>query len=439
MDLTDDDVFELPSQSDFEEAPVPQPPALRRLPHVLQEEAKAPPRADAPRHRRGRGDAPAAAPPVEAGGGSAAAEGRAQPTRAKHWLITNNRPDERAEGKQLLGDESLFAALRYARWQLERAPTTGHVHLHAYVQFIHPTSFNRVQELFPGCRLDRVNSPKHSREYVGKDDTRLRGPWEYGAFTSQGARTDLSRACELIRESGGVAGCKAVALEAPELYVRNWRGLAAYASAVQRRGDRSELVTTYVLCGEPGTGKSTVADLLAGNDEAHVYNKMGHDEWWFMYAGQPIVVIDDACEDTYGGKISAFLTLHDRGKRYVSQKHGTLPMVATQFILTCNVQPTEWFATSDPARRAAIKRRCTWLQVARVEPIIKLEEGAEAKDGAPPDPPITKWRVILYRHFEPVPFWVSGTGGLILLPFADLVEARIEDPPIDLTSALIIG
>lgn len=86
--------------------------------------------------------------------------------------------------------------LKYAVWQLERAPSSGRLHLQGFCQLSTPKALKSVKKLLgnPTVHLEPAASVQDSVKYCQKEDTRRGGPWTVGtleSLSSQGARSDL--------------------------------------------------------------------------------------------------------------------------------------------------------------------------------------------------------------------------------------------------------
>lgn len=75
--------------------------------------------------------------------------------------------------------------LRYAACQVEKCPTTGREHLQAYIEFPAPRTLKSGKDVIGDVSAHfevRRGSAEEARNYVRKEETRVRGPWEWGEF-----------------------------------------------------------------------------------------------------------------------------------------------------------------------------------------------------------------------------------------------------------------
>jgi len=106
-----------------------------------------------------------------------------------------------------------------------------------------------------------------------------------------------------------------------------------------------------VRWGPTGTGKSHASWASAGTTG---YSKSPTTKFWDGYRGQSNVVIDEFRGDI---GITHLLRWLDKYPVNVEVKGSALPLCATEFFITSNLHPSEWYPTLDPATYAALERR----------------------------------------------------------------------------------
>lgn len=117
-------------------------------------------------------------------------------SKAKAWMFTIQNPLSDELSGTFADSQVLFAA-----WQLERAPSTGTLHLQGYCVMKKVQSFAQMRRLLPGAHLEvRRGTHAQAIAYCSKADTRVEGhqPRTFGqdpgdTADGQGARTDLAR------------------------------------------------------------------------------------------------------------------------------------------------------------------------------------------------------------------------------------------------------
>lgn len=252
----------------------------------------------------------------------------------------------------------------YAKWQLEAAPTTGALHIQGWIAVNSPIRFSAIKKLLPTegtrstwntahmeiCR----GSIEDNEKYVSKVETQLAGPWSFGSLdkVGQGARSDLGSVRDAIIAGDGL---RSVAMANGETFMRYASGITRFHE-LYNSGKVRDWTTEFVLYwGEAGSGKSIAAARdaelwarqLEGNEgkekQELIFNwspsNSGAD-WWDGYAGQPIVVIDDA----YGAlPWTKLLRLGDSAGLSLQVKGGTVQFMARRVYFTSNTYFDLWY------------------------------------------------------------------------------------------------
>lgn len=218
---------------------------------------------------------------------------------------------------------------------------------------------NAVKQLLqcPKMHLEgRLGTRDQARDYCMKEDTRCDGPWEYGVWSgkSQGRRTDLANACQLIK-TGGLAP---LVEEHPEMFVKYSRGMKEldfmYRQAVSKCADRE--VKTVVLWGPTGTGK-TKAAMSFGKSKTWYKLDMsasGSTLWWDGYQGEDVLIMDDFYGWIPHGKL---LNILDRYPLRLDVKGSHVWAAWKWVIITSNKEPSSWYL--EGSNFSALERRLT--------------------------------------------------------------------------------
>lgn len=153
------------------------------------------------------------------------------------------------------------AKVKYVRYQLERAPTTGALHYQGVVVFVRPCRRGQAKEwlgIGDSTHMAVCRNFDASVDYCAKEETRAAGPWTFGEKpVGQGHRTELEAAAELAL----TRGMSAVAAEHRVTFIRNYRGLTALVQASQLVPRDCPRKVLY-FWGPTGTGKSWLAHHL---------------------------------------------------------------------------------------------------------------------------------------------------------------------------------
>lgn len=263
--------------------------------------------------------------------------------------------------------------VKFAIWQHEQCATTGRDHLQLYLELDQSVRFSALKKGIRGLDnaafFSRKGTPDQAVAYCSKDETRVAGPWRWGSYGGQGARTDLATVAAQIQAGRSL---KSVASENPTTFIKFSRGITAFADLVgnKRRTWQTEFVLYY---GDAGSGKTTDAE-EAGRafarsqlgDEAADFDvedycftySRGNNEWWDGYDQQGVVFF----HDVYGGiKFHSLLALGDRTNHRVEVKGAWKPFLGRRVYFTANSHWEEWynFDANPSFNKGALDRRFT--------------------------------------------------------------------------------
>jgi Putative viral replication protein/RNA helicase len=240
------------------------------------------------------------------------------------WIFTLNNP----EGQL---NPSTMPNVRFMTWQEERAPTTGTHHYQGYLELKKRQKHGGVCAIIPRAWFEpRKGTRKQAIAYVTKEDTRIRGPWEYGASFGQGHRSDLNEAYTMIQ-----AGASERQLMDHDfgMWARNYQAfIRAKRLLLPQRNFKTKVIVLY---GETGSGKSRWCQETFPNA---FWKPRG--QWWCGYEQQEAVIIDDF----YGWiPYDSMLRLLDRYPLLVETKGGQEVFNSKTIILTSNIPPHQWY------------------------------------------------------------------------------------------------
>lgn len=200
------------------------------------------------------------------------------------------------------------------------------------------------------CRQAHVELTRSeaAEEYVNKDETMVEGSrFEYGQKQlKRNSKTDWDAVYEAAKK-GDLENIPA------DVKIRNYTSLKRIAvdhSAPQWR----EGVTVKVFYGGTGLGKTRKAWHEAGREG--VYVKDPCTKWWDGYKGEKKVIID---EFTGMINIAHLLRWLDRYPCMAEIKGFSVPLCATEFWITSNLHPREWYKDITEEQQQALLRRMT--------------------------------------------------------------------------------
>lgn len=215
-----------------------------------------------------------------------------------------------AEASRLFGEfVEKMSQFRGVAWQLEKAPTTGRLHIQWNILFSNPVSFTKLKadlsEIGVSPHIEETRNPRAAWDYTSKTETRVLGPFAIGQGPKKpGERSDLVGFVDDCKTLGDEKAMpleefemKHIAVQAkyPRLYDK-------YVGKYEPR--RTEKTRTLVFWGEPGTGKSRFAQFLFSAfsteiKESPVYKatypptRTSHIAWFAGYEQHRLALFDE--------------------------------------------------------------------------------------------------------------------------------------------------
>lgn len=243
----------------------------------------------------------------------------------------------------------------YLVYQYERGEN-GTLHIQGYCELKKRQRFSSAKKLInDACHVEkRMGKASEARDYCMKEDTRERGPFEFGEFVDKfpGKRNDLLPLYEAAKSGKR----KAQVLEDdPACYMRHYKAFAHVVSILRPQRQPREV---YLLIGAPGLGKTHY--VRSTYPDCYVTPVDSKGFWFDGYEGHEVALIDD-----FSGQwpLKALLrVLHDWPEQ-LPCKGGFVWWNPKKIFITTNEQFTTWYRREDPAEREsmlhAIERRIT--------------------------------------------------------------------------------
>lgn len=217
----------------------------------------------------------------------------------------------------------------------------GTPHLQGYFTFKAMKRLSALKKLFPTAHWEIAKGTSlQASDYCKKEGNFV----EFGKPPSQGTRTDLSAAVDLIKNG---ASMTSVADEHPETFVKFSRGLRELKLILDKPYTPAGLRGKWYW-GPPGTGKSR----KAREDNPNSYLK-SQNKWWDGYAGEDTVILDDLDTNVLGHYLKIWA---DRYACTGETKGGTVNLQHDSIIITSNYS-IEALWPDDEEMQKAIRRR----------------------------------------------------------------------------------
>lgn len=228
------------------------------------------------------------------------------------------------------GQQELGNVGRYLHWQF-------------VVAFRKKESLNGVKRVFGNAVHAELSRSDAACAYVSKEETRVDGPWEWGA-------KPIQRNSKPDWDAIWAAAVSRDLLAIPaSIRVSSYRAIRSIGAdyAVPLAMERE----VYVFWGVTGSGKSRRAWDEAGMD---AYSKDPRSKFWDGYQASENVVID---EFRGGIDVAHILRWCDRYPVRVEVKGSSAPLCAKRIWFTSNVDPRDWYPDLDDETKSALIRR----------------------------------------------------------------------------------
>lgn len=230
----------------------------------------------------------------------------------------------------------------YIKGQLEEG-AGGFLHWQLIVWFARKQSIRGVRGIFGDFHFELSRS-ELAEQYVWKEDTRIPGTqFELGV---KPMRRNVSTDWNRVWDAAIAGNFDDIP---PDIRIRSYFTLRAIRSDYLL--PVGFVRSCKVFWGKTGTGKSRKAWEEAGLE---AYPKDPRTKFWDGYNGHKRVVID---EFRGGIDIAHILRWLDRYPVRVEIKGSSLPLCASEYWITSNVHPADWWPQLDAATLDAFYRR----------------------------------------------------------------------------------
>lgn len=273
--------------------------------------------------------------------------------RAKNWCGTffHKDEEEQKDFHSRLEEGVGGGKIKYAIYGVEKAPTTGRLHLQWFVQFTRQLRGRTVRNYFAPFEVHLIvanGTPGENRAYCSKDGV----SFEFGEFsaTTQGQRTDLETIRDEIKE--GISETD-LAEQHFGAWVIHRRAFREYRNLLRRGSDRTTL-RVCCLYGEAGVGKTRFARQY-GTEAGGVWLSSCPELRWFDgYNGEETVILDDF---RGGCPFQQLLRILDIYALDVPIKGGFVPWNPLLIFITSNLAPSDWYTGLTEYSTNALTRR----------------------------------------------------------------------------------
>jgi len=201
----------------------------------------------------------------------------------------------------------------------------------------------------PTAHLEKTNQWDKAVEYCQKEETRVKGPWQFGEQKGQGHRRDLEDLTTMVVKGKTM---KDIAMTDPVGFARYSKGLQVLQQTIHK--PKALERRCALLWGRTGTGKTRmVFDTWKADDIYTVFNIT--TPWFDGYQQEETVLFDECGPGMMD--INMLKRLTDRYPMTVPIKGASTPWNARTIVLTSNTPIEEWYPLSKKDDMDALKRR----------------------------------------------------------------------------------
>lgn len=265
-------------------------------------------------------------------------------SKSSRWCFTVNNWEPK--------DEELFQQLecKYLVYGRE-VGDSGTPHLQGFVTFKGQQRLSALKKIHETAHWEAAKgTSRQASDYCKKDGDYF----EKGDAPSPGKRTDLLDIAKAVKSGMTL---KEVSDMSPDTYIRNYRGIANYASLHVEEYEADDVRGIWIH-GPPGTGKSHHARLFASANGG-VFNK-AQNKWFDGYNGEPVIVLDDMDNDALAHYLKIW---SDKYACSGEIKGGTVKLRHKWFVVTSNYDIDSLFEEKGGVMCAAIKRRFKQIEL----------------------------------------------------------------------------
>lgn len=325
-------------------------------------------------------------------------------SKSRNWVFTKQATE--AESEQWNTANAVIpepfkwhtdSRVKYVKYQIERAPETGKLHVQGMIIIKSATKMTTVKNLIgDNPHVEICKDVAKSVQYCGKAESRIFGPWEHGDLPKQGKRTDLvqlwsdvkshKRTRDMLEEDPRVAKF--------EKQIKFMR-----FNVMDAESDRQmQGVKVYVFYGDTDLGKTYTAMNLM-DDKNNVFKmdppaSKGQNLWWDAYEGERTLVLDEFEGENYCS-LNKLKVLLDKYKCRLDVKGAFTWAAWTTVIICSNTAPRNWYQVlpSDETRYLGpLKRRIYQIRhfVARGFYVIEDWDGKILSDQMEVEAPLSE-------------------------------------------------
>ena len=225
-----------------------------------------------------------------------------------------------------------YKNLNYILAGLEEAPTTGHKHIHIYLQFKKPSTLCKSK--LEGAHIEKCyGSPEQNIKYIKKPGTEIIFEWgEVRLMKNQTSFPTIKEVKEMSKEERE---------ELPLIYHKAIEKInTEEANNIKIDEYFKEDIKVYYLWGESGAGKTKKAIEIIKESGNKEFNEVKYCNGYWIGTGSARVALYDDFRDSHM-KASEFINFIDYNMHNLNTKYGYIKNKYNIIIITSIQSPDE--------------------------------------------------------------------------------------------------
>lgn len=243
-------------------------------------------------------------------------------------------------------------------YQVEKAPTTGKIHLQGFIIFYKKCRFTTVKNLLPGAHIEKARGTQQQNiEYCSKSESKICGPFQIGTLETPGKSKPLQECCDKIIKGTTISE---IAKDYPTVFVIHNRGLRALQQIILPEVPAWRNLNVIWYWGPTGVGKTK----KCYETDPGLYKVKNKGQWWDGYVQQQTILFDEF----YGQiQMENMLNWLDGYPIDLEIKGGYTSARWTNVFITSNTDPHNMYnGVPEDVRQAFFRRVTQFLYMEKV-------------------------------------------------------------------------
>nr|QXP07664.1 MAG: replication associated protein [Arizlama virus] len=248
---------------------------------------------------------------------------------------------------------------RYMMYQVERAPTTGKIHLQGFICLTGPLRLGELKTHY-GARAHWERSRgtiAQNVEYVSKEESRLCGPFELGTKPEGGAQANKRKWEDVKQMAQQGLTRDQILMDMPHLASQH-RGIDALIQATRPQPAISREIEVFYLTGPTGVGKTHHA-LNRFPNAFVIRGKYMEGKSFDMYNYETTLIMDEWTP--FEWPLTLMNTILDKWKCPLTCRYNNKYAFWNSVVITTNVPIDDCYNLCLQMQRDSFRRRVTHI------------------------------------------------------------------------------